>query len=95
MLNKPAVSMRELELESAALLPSRETLCVLRWHHSHGGHGYGFGHHQGYGHGCGHHGFGGEGYGHHGFGGGDGDDYGHHGFGGDGDDGYGNGNGCN
>ena len=65
MLNKPAVSMRELELESAALLPSRETLMVLRWHHGHGCHshgGYGFGHHHGYG------------FGHHGFGGGDGDD---------------------
>jgi len=33
MFNEPAVSMRELELESAALLPGRQTLMVLRWHH--------------------------------------------------------------
>jgi hypothetical protein len=33
MFNKPAISMRELELESAELLPSRETLCVtqMQW----------------------------------------------------------------
>jgi hypothetical protein len=30
MFNEPAISMRELELESAELLPSRETLCVSR-----------------------------------------------------------------
>jgi hypothetical protein len=33
MFNEPAISMRELELESAELLPSRETLCVsqMQW----------------------------------------------------------------
>ena len=36
MFNALAVSMRELELESAELLPSRETLCVTRWHHVNG-----------------------------------------------------------
>ena len=30
-----SVSMDELERESAELLPSRETLCVPRWHASH------------------------------------------------------------
>lgn len=35
MSNDLAMTMDELELESAELLPSRETLCVSRW----GGHG--------------------------------------------------------
>jgi hypothetical protein len=48
MLNKPAVSTRELELESGALLPSRETLCVTRFHH-----GFRYGHDRGYDRGCG------------------------------------------
>ncbi len=95
MLNKPAVSMRELELESAALLPSRETLCVLRWHTSHGGSSYG--HHHGHCDGYGRDG--GSSYGHHhghgswgrGDGCGDGGGYG----GGDGcGDGGGYGDGC-
>ncbi len=30
MFNEPAISTRELELETAELLPSRETLCVSR-----------------------------------------------------------------
>src|SRR5262249_36813320 len=45
MFNEPAVSMRELELESAELLPSRETLCVTRWHLGHGSDN-GYGHHN-------------------------------------------------
>jgi hypothetical protein len=32
MSNDLAVSMGELERETAELLPSRETLCVSRWH---------------------------------------------------------------
>ena len=51
MFNALAVSMRELELESAELLPSRETLCVTRWHISHHSHGSDGGQGQGYGHG--------------------------------------------
>ena len=43
MLNVRAVSMRELELESAQLLPRRETLMVLKWHASHGAYGDGGG----------------------------------------------------
>jgi len=35
MSNESAVSMRELELESAELLPARETLCVTRCHPAH------------------------------------------------------------
>jgi hypothetical protein len=35
MSNESAVSMRELEMESAELLPSRETLCVVKSHPSH------------------------------------------------------------
>jgi hypothetical protein len=34
MSNESAVSMLELELESAELLPSRETLCAPRCGHS-------------------------------------------------------------
>ncbi len=34
MSNEPAVSMEELERESAALLPSRETLWVTKYHPS-------------------------------------------------------------
>jgi|HubBroStandDraft_3_1064219.scaffolds.fasta_scaffold1441691_2 hypothetical protein len=30
MSNEPVVSMRELEMESAELLPSRETLCACK-----------------------------------------------------------------
>ncbi|MGH3251696.1 MAG: hypothetical protein ACRDOI_36560 [Trebonia sp.] len=37
MSNDLAVSMDELERESAELLPSRETLCVSRWHPAHSG----------------------------------------------------------
>jgi hypothetical protein len=37
MSNDLAMTMDELERESAELLPSRETLCVSRWGHSHGG----------------------------------------------------------
>ncbi len=40
MFNMPAVSMRELELESIQLLPNRETLCVTRWHGSWSGNDY-------------------------------------------------------
>jgi hypothetical protein len=40
MSNSPAMSMQELELESAELLPGRETLCVTCWH-PHGGSGFG------------------------------------------------------
>ena len=39
MSNEPVVSMRELEMESAELLPSRETLCAPRCG---GGHGSSF-----------------------------------------------------
>jgi len=39
MSNESVVSMRELELESAELLPSRETLCAPRCG---GGHGSSF-----------------------------------------------------
>jgi hypothetical protein len=35
MSNDRAVSMDELERESAELLPSRETLCVPRWNPGH------------------------------------------------------------
>jgi hypothetical protein len=34
MSTQPAISMTELELEHAELLPSRETLCVSRCHPS-------------------------------------------------------------
>lgn len=37
MSNEPVVSMQELELESAELLPSRETLCVPSSHPGSGG----------------------------------------------------------
>jgi hypothetical protein len=37
MSNDLAMTMDELERESAELLPSRETLCVSRWGHSHSG----------------------------------------------------------
>ena len=43
MFIEPAVSTSELELESGALLPSRQTLMVLRWHHQWGGCGEPFG----------------------------------------------------
>ena len=46
MFREPAVSMRELELESAELLPRRETLCVTRWHGGHSGYGQSYGHHR-------------------------------------------------
>ena len=36
-MSNPAVSMRELELEGAELLPSRETLCSPCNNHSSGG----------------------------------------------------------
>jgi hypothetical protein len=39
MSNSSAMSMQELELESAEMLPGRETLCVTSWHP----HGGGFG----------------------------------------------------
>ncbi len=32
MPTEPAVTMQDLELESAELLPSRETLCVSNYH---------------------------------------------------------------
>jgi hypothetical protein len=35
MSSKPVVSMRELEMESVELLPSRETLCVHKCGPSH------------------------------------------------------------
>jgi len=38
MFNEPAVSMRELEQESAELLPDRETLQVISLHPLHRGH---------------------------------------------------------
>jgi hypothetical protein len=38
MSNSPAMSMQELELETAELLPGRETLCVSSYH-PHGGFG--------------------------------------------------------
>jgi len=38
MTNEPVVSMRELELETAELLPARETLCVSKCgYQNHGG----------------------------------------------------------
>jgi hypothetical protein len=37
MSNDLAMTMDELERESAELLPSRETLCVSKWGHSQGG----------------------------------------------------------
>jgi hypothetical protein len=40
MSDRSAVSMQELELESAELLPSRETLCVAAYHP--GGGSFGF-----------------------------------------------------
>lgn len=40
MSNDLAMTMDELERESAELLPSRETLCVSRWGHSHGGNSF-------------------------------------------------------
>ena len=40
MSNDLAMTMDELEAESAELLPSRETLCVSRWGHSHGGNSF-------------------------------------------------------
>ena len=43
MVDQPAVSMRELELESAELLPGRETMFVIKWQLSHGDHGDGCG----------------------------------------------------
>jgi hypothetical protein len=83
MFNALAVSMRELELESAELLPSRETLCVTRWHHG-SGHGYSDGGHS--------HGHSGHGYGH------SGHSHGDHRYGDprgcDDGYGYGDGNGC-
>jgi hypothetical protein len=42
MSNDLAMTMDELERESAELLPSRETLCVSRWGHSHGGNSYSY-----------------------------------------------------
>jgi hypothetical protein len=36
MSAQPAVTMQDLELEHAELLPNRETLCVSRCHASHG-----------------------------------------------------------
>jgi hypothetical protein len=38
MSKETVISMRELEAESAELLPSRETLCAPRY----GGHGYSY-----------------------------------------------------
>lgn len=38
MTNSHAVSMQELEMESAELLPGRETLCVTSCHPWGGGH---------------------------------------------------------
>lgn len=35
-MSNESVSMRELELECAELLPSRETLCVTKFHPGHG-----------------------------------------------------------
>jgi hypothetical protein len=61
MLNVRAVSMSELELESAQLLPVRETLMVARWHGGCSGSDYGY-HHDG-GDGCGDGGDGGGDYG--------------------------------
>jgi hypothetical protein len=56
MVNETTISMRELELESAQLLPSRETLCVsqMQWwgpHRFHRGFfgGFGFGEPVGFG----------------------------------------------
>jgi hypothetical protein len=40
MSNDLAMTMDELERESAELLPSRETLCVSKWGHSHGGNSF-------------------------------------------------------
>jgi len=37
MSNDLAMTMDELERESAELLPSRETLCVSKWHPGHVG----------------------------------------------------------
>jgi hypothetical protein len=37
MSNESAITMRELELECAELLPSRETLCAPKCGSSHGG----------------------------------------------------------
>lgn len=34
-MSNESVTMRELELESAELLPSRETLCVTKFHPGH------------------------------------------------------------
>ena len=93
MFNEPAISMRELELESAELLPSRETLCVTRWH-------LGCGEHRGFGFGRGERGFGfGRGEGGQvssfGFGGGcEGGQVGTFGFGGGEGGGFGFGGGC-
>ena len=36
-MSESSVSMHELELESAELLPSRETLCVSKGYSPHGG----------------------------------------------------------
>jgi hypothetical protein len=41
MSNSSAMSMQELEMESAELLPGRETLCVTCWH-PHGGGSFAF-----------------------------------------------------
>ena len=41
MTSEPVVSMRELELESAELLPSRETLCVSRCYYSSSSYSFG------------------------------------------------------
>lgn len=56
MFNKPAVSARELEEESAELLPSRETLQVVTIQHHPGGPGVGGHHHGHHGHHGHHHG---------------------------------------
>jgi hypothetical protein len=41
MSNDLVMTMDELEGESAELLPTRETLCVSKWH-SHGGNSYSY-----------------------------------------------------
>ena len=58
MSKEPAVSVRELELESTELLPSRETLQVasIQWFPHGRGFGFGFGRrHHGFGFGFRHH----------------------------------------
>jgi hypothetical protein len=42
MSNDLAMTMDELERESAELLPARETLCVSKWNHHSSGNSYSF-----------------------------------------------------